>query len=594
MSSTSTTSVLQQIQPTIFRFTKMLASVLQLEVEIVDATLVRISGTGPFASSIGKRPHGSSRLLNHVLNEMEEKIIIQSRIDPLCEGCLDNDICKEKAFIGVPIIVQHACVGVISLVALSPEQQARIKDNSHEISEYVRYISNIFVSKIVGEQAAGDEFGEIFTSLIENMDQGVIVLDENEQVRSINAVALKQLNCTQEKILGRMVSIRPRTPQQDSASGYLQHIVAFADRREIIIGQIHNGPNHRLFLMSFHQPHPAIPDEQGAGDPRISHIIGESKPMRVLKALLMRVASSPSSVLIESESGTGKEVVARAIHELSGRKSKPFVAINCAAIPEALQESELFGYLKGAFTGASTSGKVGLIQSANGGTLFLDEIGDMSLGMQAKLLRTIENREVQPVGASKPIPVDIRIVAATHQKLEQFIAEGKFREDLFYRINVIPLTIPPLRERQGDIELLAHFFINLHSKRIGGVFPGISPEVIKLLPQYRWPGNVRELSNLMEYLVNVVPNGEIIDESLLPPNITNGLKLRAPVESAKAVENIRACDDGASTTLLENMERQMIEEALLRHKNKKLAADELGIGIATLYRKIAKYGFNPA
>jgi transcriptional regulator with PAS, ATPase and Fis domain len=391
-----------------------------------------------------------------------------------------------------------------------------------------------------------------------------------------------------------MVSIRPRTYQQDSSSGYLQHIVSFADRREIIIGQVHSGPNHQLFLMAFHQPHPAVPDEQGASDPRISHIIGESKPMRVLKALLTRVATSPSSVLIVSESGTGKEVVARAIHELSGRNHQPFVAINCAAIPEALQESELFGYLKGAFTGASTSGKIGLVQSANGGTLFLDEIGDMSLGMQAKLLRTIENREVQPIGASKPIPVDIRIIAATHQKLEQFIAEGKFREDLFYRINVIPLTIPPLRERGSDIELLAHFFINLHSKRIGGVYPGISPEVIKLLPQYHWPGNVRELSNLMEYLVNVVPSGEIIDESLLPPNIANGLRPRISGETVKVVENIRVCEENTSVTALENMERQMIEEALLRHKNKKLAADELGIGIATLYRKINKYSAKPA
>lgn len=593
MPLTSTTSVLQQIQPTIFRFTKMLASVLQLEVEIVDATMVRISGTGPYAKLIGKKLNGSSRLLSHVLQEKEEKIIIQSRLDPLCEGCTDKGICKEMAFIGVPIVVQDVCVGVISLVAISPEQQLRIKENAHEISEYVRYISNIFVSKIIGAQSA-DELGELFTSLLESMDQGVLVLDEDDQVRSINAVALKQLNCTPEKIVGRMVSIIPRSYQQDSSSGYLQHIVTFADRREIIIGQLRSRKNHRLFLMSFHQPHPAIPEEQGASDPRISHIIGESKPMRVLKALLTRVATSPSSVLIVSESGTGKEVVARAIHELSGRNHLPFVAINCAAIPEALQESELFGYLKGAFTGASTSGKVGLIQSANGGTLFLDEIGDMALGMQAKLLRTIENREVQPIGASKPIPVDIRIIAATHQKLEQFIAEGKFREDLFYRINVIPLSIPPLRERQGDIELLAHYFINLHAKRIGVVYPGISPNVIKLLPQYHWPGNLRELSNLMEYLVNVVPSGEIIDESLLPPNITNALRPRPPAGAATVIESVSACEENASTTALENMERQMIEEALLRHKNKKLAANELGIGIATLYRKINKYSAKPA
>jgi transcriptional regulator with PAS, ATPase and Fis domain len=593
MPLTSTPSVLQQIQPTIFRFTKMLASVLQLEVEIVDATMVRISGTGPYAKLIGKKLNGSSRLLSHVLQEKEEKIIVQSRLDPLCEGCADKGVCKEKAFIGVPIIVQNACVGVISLVAISPEQQLRIKENAHDISEYVSYISSIFVSKIIGAQSA-DELGELFTSLIENMDQGVLVLDENEQVRSANAVALKQLNCTQEKILGRVVSVLPRTCQQDSSSDHLQHIVTFADRREIIIGQLHNGKNHQLFLMSFHQPHPAIPEGQGASDPRIRHIIGESKPMRVLKSLVTRVATSPSSVLIVSESGTGKEVVARAIHEMSGRNHQPFVAINCAAIPEALQESELFGYLKGAFTGASTSGKVGLIQSANGGTLFLDEIGDMSLGMQAKLLRAIENREVQPIGASKPIAVDIRIIAATHQPLERLISEGKFREDLFYRINVIPLSIPPLRERQGDIELLAHHFINLHAKRIGVVYPGISPDVIKLLPQYHWPGNLRELSNLMEYLVNVVPNGEVIDESLLPPNITNGLRPRPSTGSGTVIESIRVCDENASITVIENMERQMIEEALLRHKNKKMAADELGIGIATLYRKINKYGVKPA
>ncbi len=594
MPPTSTSSVLQQIQPTIFRFTKMLASVLQLDVEIVDADMVRISGTGPFAKLIGKKLNGNSRLLSHVLKEKEEKVVIQSRVDQLCEDCRDKGSCKEKAFIGVPIMVQQVCVGVISLVALTPEQQLRIKENAHEISEYVRYISHIFVSKIIGGQNAGDDLGEVFTSLIENMDQGVLVLDENEQVRSINPVALKQLNCTPEKILGRMVNIRPRPYQQDAASGYLQHIVTFADRREIIIGQMHRRQNYQLFLMAFHQPHPAIPDEQAASDPRIGHIIGESRPMRVLKALLTRVATSPSSVLIVSESGTGKEVVARAIHELSGRSNQPFVAINCAAIPEALQESELFGYLKGAFTGASTAGKVGLIQSANGGTLFLDEIGDMSLGMQAKLLRTIENREVQPIGASKPVPVDIRIIAATHQKLEQFIAERKFREDLFYRINVIPLTIPPLREREGDIELLAHYFINLHSNRIGGVYPGISPEVVKLLPQYHWPGNVRELSNLMEYLVNVVPSGDIIDESLLPPNITNGLRPRAAGGTEKVFESIRACDAGTSITMIESMERQMIEEALSRHKNKKLAADELGIGVATLYRKINKYSANPA
>ena len=268
------------------------------------------------------------------------------------------------------------------------------------------------------------------------------------------------------------------------------------------------------------------------------------RPMRQLKKLITRVAPSPSSVMIVGESGTGKEVVARAVHKLSDRQAKPFIAINCAAIPEQLLESELFGYVKGAFTGASANGKTGLIQAANHGTLFLDEIGDMPLTLQAKLLRAIESREIQPVGASHPVPVDIRIISATNQNLEQFIAEGKFREDLFYRLNVIPLRLPPLRERQDDIELLIHYFLHLHTRRLELVYPGVSPEVIALLKNYRWPGNIRELSNLMEYLVNVVPSGEVIDLSLLPPNLISSGKVNERESSRAAPASVAKEEEG--------------------------------------------------
>ena len=309
--------------------------------------------------------------------------------------------------------------------------------------------------------------------------------------------------------------------------------------------------------------------------------------MRQLKKLISRVAPSPSSVMIAGESGTGKEVVARAIHKLSDRHAKPFIAINCAAIPEQLLESELFGYVKGAFTGASANGKTGLIQAANSGTLFLDEIGDMPLTLQAKLLRAIESREIQPVGASHPVQVDIRIISATNQNLEQYIAEGKFREDLYYRLNVIPLRLPPLRERQDDIELLIHYFLHLHTGRLNLVYPGVAQDVIDFLKRYRWPGNIRELSNLMEYLVNVVPSGEIIDMSLLPPTLlSSGGAASQATSSASASATLTQEEN---VTALEEMERQMIRDALSRYSNKKQAADELGIGIATLYRKIKKY-----
>lgn len=244
-----------------------------------------------------------------------------------------------------------------------------------------------------------------------------------------------------------------------------------------------------MFLMAFHQSHAAIDMNEVRRDENgllIEHLVGESEPIRQLKHLISRVAPSPSSILVTGESGTGKEVVARAIHKLSNRSEKPFIAINCAAIPEQLLESELFGYVKGAFTGASANGKQGLIQAADKGTLFLDEIGDMPLIVQAKLLRAIESREVQPIGSSRTIPVDIRIVSATNQNLEQFVSEGKFREDLYYRLNVIPIALPPLRERHGDVELLVHHFLNVHTRRLGLVYPGISDEVMAVINAWPW------------------------------------------------------------------------------------------------------------
>jgi transcriptional regulator with PAS, ATPase and Fis domain len=489
--SPTSVSVLQAIQPTIVRFTKMLAGVLHLEVEIVDADRVRIAGTGPYAAAIGQKAGHDSCLLRHVLTARQEKVILQSRVDPFCRDCADVSVCTERACVGIPIVAQNQCVGAISLMALSPESRARVREHSREITEYVQHVLNLFVAKIIDNRVSSDVQDKLLLTLLEQMDQGVVLLDENERVCLINPPALAQFDCSQEKILGRLLSIRSCVDYELPPPGHLQYVVSFANRQEIIVGQLHKAGDRQLFLLAFHQSHPSVSPSRATDDPRISHIIGESAPMRALKALLTRVAASPSSVLICSESGTGKEIVAHAIHQLSGRANRPFIAINCAAIPEGLMESELFGYTKGAFTGASQVGKTGLIQSADGGTLFLDEIGDLSLNMQAKLLRVIEMRKVQPVGSSKDVAVDIRIIAATHQDLPQRVAEGKFREDLYYRINVIPLSIPPLRERGGDIELLVHHFINQHARRLGVVYPGIAPAVLKLLPQYAWPGNVR-------------------------------------------------------------------------------------------------------
>ena len=587
MELATTQSVLMQIQPTIQRFARMLASVLQLEVEIVDENLCRVAGTGAYGKFLGRQLSGNSRLLRHVLETKTEKVVTQSRFDPLCEGCDNKDNCREKAFLGTPVILQDRCVGVISLIAVTHEQQEHISDNLREFSDYVRHISTIFVSKLLEDQGPGDNISKIFATMIDNMDQGVLVVDDESRVQFVNQTALKTLGVVQNNIIGKPIRFRPLTFESNFTHGHMQHIVSWDDKSELIIGQLHNIQGRQLFLMAFHQSHTSFTVANAPDEPYIEQLVGECRVMRQLKRLISRIAPSPSSVMVVGESGTGKEVVARAIHKLSGRRNKPFIAINCAAIPEQLLESELFGYVKGAFTGASANGKTGLIQAANTGTLFLDEIGDMPLMLQAKLLRAIEAREILPIGASSPIQVDIRIISATNQNLAQFIAEGKFREDLFYRLNVIPITLPPLRERQEDIELLVHYFLHLHTRRLGSVYPGIAPDVVEILRKHRWPGNLRELSNLMEYLVNVVPSGEVIDSTLLPPNLlNNGTTEQSDVTE---VSEAHLALDDAGGTALEEMEKQMIREALSRHNSKKQVADELGIGIATLYRKIKKY-----
>ncbi|ENC3773438.1 TPA: sigma 54-interacting transcriptional regulator [Escherichia coli] len=587
MELATTQSVLMQIQPTIQRFARMLASVLQLEVEIVDENLCRVAGTGAYGKFLGRQLSGNSRLLRHVLETKTEKVVTQSRFDPLCEGCDSKENCREKAFLGTPVILQDRCVGVISLIAVTHEQQEHISDNLREFSDYVRHISTIFVSKLLEDQGPGDNISKIFATMIDNMDQGVLVVDDESRVQFVNQTALKTLGVVQNNIIGKPIRFRPLTFESNFTHGHMQHIVSWDDKSELIIGQLHNIQGRQLFLMAFHQSHTSFSVANAPDEPHIEQLVGECRVMRQLKRLIRRIAPSPSSVMVVGESGTGKEVVARAIHKLSGRRNKPFIAINCAAIPEQLLESELFGYVKGAFTGASANGKTGLIQAANTGTLFLDEIGDMPLMLQAKLLRAIEAREILPIGASSPIQVDIRIISATNQNLAQFIAEGKFREDLFYRLNVIPITLPPLRERQEDIELLVHYFLHLHTRRLGSVYPGIAPDVVEILRKHRWPGNLRELSNLMEYLVNVVPSGEVIDSTLLPPNLlNNGTTEQSDVTE---VSEAHLSLDDAGGTALEEMEKQMIREALSRHNSKKQVADELGIGIATLYRKIKKY-----
>ncbi len=307
------------------------------------------------------------------------------------------------------------------------------------------------------------------------------------------------------------------------------------------------------------------------------NIIGKSPQMQKVFQLIKQVANTNSNVIIYGKSGTGKELVAKAIHYNSPRKDKPFVAVNCSAIPESLLESELFGHEKGAFTGAVSSRK-GLFEEANGGTIFLDEVGDMSLAMQAKLLRVIEDKEIRAVGSDKPRKIDVRIIAATHKDLEKAVKEGTFREDLFYRLNVIPIYLPELRERVEDIPLLVEYFLRKYGEEAGRPNIKISREALACMMKYSWPGNVRELENLIERLVVLSPGDEITVSDL--PEHIRVCKAETLVEELTLGEKIT----------LEELEKRYILKVLREtgwHKSN--AAKILGIDRRTLYRKIEEY-----
>lgn len=319
--------------------------------------------------------------------------------------------------------------------------------------------------------------------------------------------------------------------------------------------------------------------KQLAREQGLDNYLGVSEPVIKLKELIRQVARVDSTVLIRGESGTGKDLLARAIHGLSDRSDRPFVGINCAAIPETLLESELFGHGKGAFTGA-VSHKEGLFKVADTGTFFLDEIGNISLAIQVKLLRVLEEKKIIPIGETKPISVDIRLICATNANLEDDVKTGQFRPDLFYRLNVIPITIPPLRDRVEDIALLIDHFADKFCQRHNLESKEIQPEVYNVLSAYSWPGNVRELENTVERAV-LLTRGETLTPKSFPDSIVSG----------KSEGLVKQTDH--KTPTLESIERAYIHWVLEQSSgNKSKTARILGIDTSTLYRKLGKYDIN--
>lgn len=444
-------------------------------------------------------------------------------------------------------------------------------------------------------------------AVVDNPYEGMVVVDENSHVTMINNFYLEVLGVTREQALGR--HIFELTPHSELPNIVRTGKAQFVDywkvgERDFMIirapikkdGKTIGALGKTLFkdmglAHVFARKLAQLEDDLKFYKEELrkihsaaytfADIIGEGFKIQSTIRLAQRTARTTSTVLLTGESGTGKELFAHAIHNDSTRRHGPFIKVNCAAIPEPLLESELFGYVEGAFTGARKDGKPGKFELANHGTIFLDEIGDMSLTMQAKLLRVIQEPEIERIGGTQPYKIDVRIIAATNRKLETMVQERTFREDLFYRLNVMVLELPSLRERPGDIKLLANYLVTKLNRKLETEVEGISQEAMQVLQNYAWPGNVRELESVLERTMNMVDEPIIIPEHL-PPRI---LQAKMTVDENQSGEQSRL-EEGRNSA-----EKELLLDALRRAKGKKAkAAKILGIHRSVLYKKLAKHG----
>lgn len=439
------------------------------------------------------------------------------------------------------------------------------------------------------------ENDQLFQAILNSISEGVMTLDKDWKIVSWNQAAEKITGFHREEVLGKECAKLFRTtlcqehcPVDRALScGHPYHDVEVKirnKRNELVhllvnAAPLYNSDGHIIGgLETFRDvSQNRWMQEELERQYGHSHIVGHSEAMQGVFEVIASLMSTDTTVLIQGESGTGKELVARALHFYGPRKDKSFVAINCSALPESILETELFGHVKGAFTGAIRD-HVGKFELANGGTLFLDEIAEISPAIQVKLLRVLEEKEFQRVGDNKTIKIDVRLITATNKDLYKQVLDGSFRDDLYYRLSVFPVHLPPLRERGEDIPLLVNHFIRKFNKQMGKSIQGIADQVLEILEAYDWPGNVRELANAIEHAF-VHSKGSLIHPSDLPHGIANAIPTASRTATLKSDKRLDA------------VERQLIVRELeAANWRRSIAAKRLGMSRATLWRKMEKYG----
>lgn len=580
-----------EIRHVVQKISEAIASVLNMDVIISDSEFNKIGDTKKHFD-LEVLYIKDTYIIGKVMQTGKAVVITGKEDSENCIVCAEKDKCNLQAMICIPIKHGDTTLGAIGLIAISMAYRTILLENQANLIEFLNRMADLIVSKAL-EQEASDKL-QVATnqmvSIIDSVDEGIIATDENGYIIYKNSVINDAFSISLKELEERKVfEILPQPYIKMLVNEKIQfnNIEASINRngrdfhslvsgKSVQLGEKNAGSILIFKKMAdiFNVVNTISLNNQSTS---FEDIIGKSYEIEQVKEKSRMVANSNSTILILGESGTGKELFARAIHYSSNRSEKPFIAFNCAAIPESLLESELFGYEEGSFSGAAKGGKLGKFQLAQGGTIFLDEIGDVPIHLQTKLLRVLQEKSFEKIGGHKSITLDIRVIAATNKILEKMVSEGSFREDLFYRLSVIPITIPPLRERTGDIKTLMDFFLKHYCKKLNKDIRSVQKNVEDILLKNSWKGNVRELENVIEYAVNMETTSQITLNSI-PQRIRN-----AAVEIKNPIELIT----------IDEMEKNLIKEALGLYgnsvKEKSKVAQVLGIGTATLYRKIKKY-----
>lgn len=601
-------SKLKPFQNYLDKHTNIISSVLNIDIEIVDDKLIRLNGSGIYKNKINESVITEGNIYSQVLETGRELVVLDMQNNDICRDCGNYENCLNKVIIAVPIKYKNQTLGVIGAISTDPQRK---KDITEKIDSYLPFIENIcdLISMKIDESEINknnDKKIKLFHEIINNLEKGVVILDVQNKISYVNNIAQISLNLRNSSIGEelKIVNYEKSTNNKDVINIDINnHIYTMVAKILPVYPYIKEYDKIIIFDKVIDEKNDSENFiDTGWGVYKSDSIIGNSDAMCKVKDRIKKLARSNSTVLITGESGTGKELIARAIHAEGNRSQKPFIAINCAAIPENLLESELFGYVKGAFSGASNSGKIGKFELANEGVIFLDEIGDLSFHLQAKLLRVLQERKFARIGSNKLIDLNIKVISATNKDLLKLVNERKYREDLYYRLNVIPINLPPLRERKEDINEIMESFINKYSIELGILDVKIEEKVMKMLNNYNWPGNIRELENAVEYMMNLVGEDGIIVEDMLPIDILNYYNKKnytitsyrregyiSNQNNSYSIEEFIS-NEKKDILSLKDLELLYINKVLDRFgrdtKSKKEIAKRLGIGLATLYRKL--------